>query len=166
MSPRTDAPDSTDRAIDVASLATRLALAPSRWRPLVRHERAARVYVPIPDLECDAWVITWAPGTGLARHDHGGAEGAMAVLEGTLVERHGRTWAPATFRRRVLDTGSVVAFGADHIHDVRNEGVAPAISLHVYAPSLDSMHFYADDPRDDLTVDYRTAVDLGPEAGP
>jgi hypothetical protein len=143
---RTSPADSPESAIDAASLATRLALSPSRWRPLVRYEPGARLYVPILDLGCDAWVICWAPGTGLARHDHGGAAGAMAVVEGTLVERHGRTWAPTTFLRRVLDTGAVVAFGPDHIHEVRNEGVAPAISIHVYAPSLETMHFYGEDP--------------------
>ena len=145
---RTSSPEWAEPTVDAASLATRLALSPSRWRPLVRHEPGVRRYVPVPDLGCDAWVITWAPGTGLARHDHGGASGAMAVVEGTLVERHGRTWAPTTFRRRVLDTGAVVGFGPDHVHEVDNEGVAPAISIHVYAPSLESMHFYGDDPED------------------
>jgi len=153
MPARPASPHPTREALDAASVATRLALTPSRWQPLVRHDPAGRVFVPIPGLGCDAWVITWAPGIGLARHDHGGARGAMAVVEGTLVERHGRIWAPGTFRRRVLDAGSVIAFGADHIHEVRNEGVSPAVSIHVYAPSLDSMHFYADDPRDDVTLD-------------
>jgi Cysteine dioxygenase type I len=139
-----------------ASLAARLAGTPRRWRGLVRHEPGGRCYVPVPGLvDAEAWIITWAPGTGLDRHDHGGAAGAMAVVEGSLLEHHGRTWAPGTFRRRVLDVGSVVAFGPDHIHEVRNLGVVPAISLHVYAPSLATMRFYGDDPRDDHTVDYQ-----------
>ena len=145
--------------LDAASVALRLALTPSVWRPLVRHDLTERVYVPVPGLGCDAWAISWPPGSGLARHDHGGAQGAMAVVGGTLVERHGRTWAPGVFRRRVLDAGSVVGFGPDHIHGVRNEGVTHAVSLHVYAPSLETMHFYADDPRDDLTIDYRSGTD-------
>ena len=163
MSVRSASLLSNELALDAASLATRLGLAPSRWRPLVRHEPGVRRYVPLPDLGCDAWVITWPPGTGLPRHDHGGAAGAMAVVEGTLVERHARRWAPATIRRRVLDTGSVVAFGPDHIHEVRNDGVVPAVSIHVYAPSLETMHFYADDPRDDLTFSSHDGADGSPE---
>ena len=51
----------------------------------------------------------------------------------------------------------MVAFGPDHIHEVRNTGVVSAVSLHVYAPALATMRFYGDDPRDDHSVDYRPA---------
>jgi hypothetical protein len=34
------------------------------------------------------------------------------------------------------------SFGARHIHEVINRGVEPAVSLHVYAPSLVEMQQY------------------------
>ena len=34
------------------------------------------------------------------------------------------------------------AFGAAHVHDVANLGRVPAISLHVYAPALQTMRRY------------------------
>jgi predicted metal-dependent enzyme (double-stranded beta helix superfamily) len=36
----------------------------------------------------------------------------------------------------------VRAFGADYVHDVTNAGTLPAVSLHVYAPVLDTMRRY------------------------
>jgi hypothetical protein len=39
------------------------------------------------------------------------------------------------------------AFGSRHIHEVANRGIEPAVSLHVYPPSLVEMHQY--EVRDD-----------------
>jgi Cysteine dioxygenase type I len=132
------------------SLALHLARRPELWRPLVRHVPGERAFAAVPDLvDAEAWVITWAPGSGLDLHDHGGARGGMALVAGTLSERHGRRSVPGALRTRVLDAGAAVAFEADHVHEVRNLGVVPAISIHVYAPALRQMRFYGDDPRDD-----------------
>jgi Cysteine dioxygenase type I len=49
---------------------------------------------------------------------------------------------------RELVSGTLRAFGSRHIHEVTNRGVEPAVSLHVYAPSLVEMHRY--EVRDDL----------------
>jgi hypothetical protein len=85
-------------------------------------------------------------------HDHGGAAGALALVDGQLVERHGDRRVPGRLGTRVLDAVTVVGFGADHVHEVRNAGVVPAVSLHVYSPSLETMTFLAPDPRDDEVV--------------
>lgn len=40
---------------------------------------------------------------------------------------------------------SLRAFGTKHIHRVTNNGVEPAVSVHVYAPALVEMTTYAED---------------------
>ncbi|HEY3941057.1 MAG TPA: hypothetical protein VGL60_01120 [Acidimicrobiales bacterium] len=92
----------------------------------------------------EAFVIGW-PAEGLLElHDHGGASGAIVVASGTLVETSvGRTPTDRTIQvTNVLHAGRHVAFEADRVHDVVNEGPDPATSVHVYSPALTSMTFY------------------------
>jgi|HubBroStandDraft_1064217.scaffolds.fasta_scaffold184328_2 predicted metal-dependent enzyme (double-stranded beta helix superfamily) len=99
-------------------------------------------------IECDpafeAWLIAWPPGGGIDLHDHGPSRGAFVVVEGVLTEaapardRHGRF----ELRRRRIGSGHAVSFEPGHVHDVANEGVRSALSLHVYSPRLTSMTFY------------------------
>jgi quercetin dioxygenase-like cupin family protein len=142
-----------DAGLRAASLVHDLLAAPGCWQDCVRYPVHGRAYtrLDVPDgSAADAWVITWAPGSGLPRHDHGGAAGAIAVVEGELVELHGAT---AVGRRRLLRPGSVVSFGVDHVHEVQNVGRVPAVSLHVYAPGLGTMRFFGDSPKADVVVD-------------
>ena len=137
-----------------AELAAAWACAPARWRSLVRHVAGERWYVPLfSTAEASGWLITWAAGTGLELHDHGDAAGTIAVVAGDLTERHTRraaieaaygdadVAASALATRRVR-AGSVTTFASDHIHEVRNDGRFPAVTIHVYAPRLDDMAFY------------------------
>jgi hypothetical protein len=41
-----------------------------------------------------------------------------------------------------VHSGATLAFGAGHVHDVRNEAPVHALSLHVYSPPLTSMIYY------------------------
>jgi predicted metal-dependent enzyme (double-stranded beta helix superfamily) len=141
-----------------AELAGACAAAPARWRSLVHHEPGSRWYVRLDDVVADlvlddpapgalsAWLITWAPGTGLDLHDHGGSVGSVAVVGGQLTERYGRLGADGhlrgRLRRRRLGLGSITTFGPDHVHEVRNDGITPAVSIHVYVPGLTDMAFY------------------------
>jgi hypothetical protein len=129
------------------------AAAPARWRHLVRHVPGERWYLPLGATPgASAWLITWAPGTGLALHDHGGVSGTMAVVGGQLTERYGTTADLDGARRRPgelvplpsrrLGRGSLTTFAPDHVHEVRNDGTEPAVSIHVYAPILEEMAFY------------------------
>ena len=43
---------------------------------------------------------------------------------------------------REFDAGTLRAFGRRHVHRVANDGVIPAISLHVCAPALVEMTRY------------------------
>lgn len=102
------------------------------WRPIAQTQ------------EFDAWLIAWPSGTTAELHDHGGSRGALHVIGGSLVEaipwRGAR--GSATFARREVHAGATLAFGADHVHDVRNEANEHALSLHVYSPPLTSMIYY------------------------
>ena len=103
--------------------------------------------------DAEAWLIGWPPGTGTPWHDHGGAEGAMAVVAGELTEH--AVEAPAgygygsglrlpggTGHIRVLSAGRARAFSGRHIHMVANQGRETAFSVHVYAPGLPAMREY------------------------
>lgn len=133
--------------IDLAHAARRLAYRPADWRHAVRFDAVRRAYTRIPlrrESGYEAWLLTWLPGQGTGLHDHAGSAGAFAVVEGSLTEDtaeqdlDGRT----TLRRRVLTEGDVRPFGRDHVHEVNNLGTLPAVSIHVYAPSLSAMTRY------------------------
>ncbi|MGZ4681802.1 MAG: cysteine dioxygenase [Acidimicrobiales bacterium] len=136
-----------------AVLASRLARRGS-WCGMVEHVPGERRFSRLDVDGAEAWVISWAPGTGLGLHDHGGAAGALVVVQGSLVEQWRTGRDPDRLRTHRLTTGSVVAFDADHVHEVTNRDAEPAVSIHVYAPSLERMTFFGADPRDDREVVY------------
>jgi hypothetical protein len=43
---------------------------------------------------------------------------------------------------RTLTAGTLRQFGTKHVHRVTNNDLEPAVSLHVYAPSLVEMNSY------------------------
>lgn len=88
--------------------------------------------------DVELWLISWPPGTRTDWHDHGSAVGAFTVLQGRLVEH---SWNGA-LRLRGLAAAEIRAFGAGHVHDVRNAATERAVSLHAYAPRLETMTRY------------------------
>ena len=106
------------------------------------HDRSWRLVARTSDF--DAWLISWPGGTTADLHDHGGSRGALHVIRGSMVEtipwRDDR--GSVTFARREVHSGATLAFGAGHVHDVRNEAAEHALSLHVYSPPLDSKSYY------------------------
>ena len=113
-----------------------------RWPGFDSRERSYLRIARAPGYEL--WLIRWPPDTGARAHDHGGAAGAVAVLEGELVERVYRTEAHAGDPRTERWTAQrSQSFASDHLHAVWNESLRDAWSLHVYAPRLASMRFYA-----------------------
>jgi predicted metal-dependent enzyme (double-stranded beta helix superfamily) len=135
---------------NLVEIATRLAGQHDLWEPLVRYDPISRYYARLasePDFE--AWLLTWVPGQGTEWHDHGGSAGAFAVVRGELTERTA-TVSPLESPRiveepRVLSDGALRAFGTKHIHRVTNNGLEPAVSVHVYSPALVEMNSYAED---------------------
>jgi predicted metal-dependent enzyme (double-stranded beta helix superfamily) len=96
----------------------------------------------------EVWLLSWLPGQGTDLHDHGPASGAFAVAAGTLTERVFATkpGEPPVQISRTLATGQSRAFGPHYIHQVTNTGTVPAVSVHVYTPSLTIMNRYRLEP--------------------
>ena len=107
------------------------------WMDRVRLHSDHRWYERLyhgPDY--DIWVISWLPGQSTGYHDHGASSGALVVATGILEEHR-----PGE-RARVIHPGKPHAFGPDYAHDVRNDSLAPAISIHAYSPPLSEMNEY------------------------
>jgi rhodanese-related sulfurtransferase/predicted metal-dependent enzyme (double-stranded beta helix superfamily) len=105
------------------------------WMDRVRLHSDRRWYERLyhsPDYEI--WVISWLPGQSTGFHDHGASSGAFVVATGILEEHR-----PGE-RARVIHPGRPHAFGPDYAHDVRNDSLAPAISIHAYSPPLSEMN--------------------------
>jgi predicted metal-dependent enzyme (double-stranded beta helix superfamily) len=104
-----------------------------RW-----HQRIYR------DPRIDVWLISWLPSQGTELHDHGGSSGAFTVLTGTLTESVPSGYADCRVQIRdsARPAGTSVTFGRHYIHDVRNTGDEPAISVHAYSPPLTTMTYY------------------------
>jgi hypothetical protein len=89
----------------------------------------------------EIWLLSWLPGQHTGFHDHGDAAGAFAVAYGRLTERtvpHGQRHALS----RVVPAVTVRSFGPRYAHDVVNEGVELAVSVHAYSPPLTAMRRY------------------------
>lgn len=155
--------DATSRTTSAATLAAALASAssqwlhlvelraPDRWTSLLPAEAASALH---PSLhaelsEAQAWLLSWLPGQGTDLHDHGGSSGAFAVVRGALTERVVADRRSRPLRESVSDlpAGRVRRFGPHHVHEVRNTGLEPAVSVHVYVPGLTEMRTYAVEDR-------------------
>jgi hypothetical protein len=130
----------------LVALARAYAEDPASWTVRPRFEPSRRWYARLAEASGhEAWLLTWMPGQETDLHDHGGSAGAFVVVRGALTEATVQPLANGRGHRRVprgLAAGTVRAFGSNHIHHIRNEGPAPAISVHVYAPALHSMTRY------------------------
>lgn len=150
-------PDARLAVPSPAIVAEALAGCPQLWAPHVEHAAGHRTHERLavaPGWE--AYLITWPSGHGVELHDHGGSTGAVAVVEGDLVELVARPSGPAgpaapvrsgPITRVPLATGTVRRVPGTRVHDVVNAGPVPATSIHVYAPALSTMTFYDDDLR-------------------
>jgi predicted metal-dependent enzyme (double-stranded beta helix superfamily) len=133
--------------VNLVKIVTDLARQQALWEPLVAYDPVARYYVRLArEPEFEAWLLTWLPGQGTDWHDHGGSAGAFITLRGVLTERHAEVgYGPPRIvpGARKLIAGTLRSFGSRHVHEVTNRGPEPAVSLHVYAPSLIEMHRYS-----------------------
>jgi predicted metal-dependent enzyme (double-stranded beta helix superfamily) len=106
--------------------------------PDVRWHR--RIY---RDRRLDIWIISWLPGQGTQLHDHGGSSGSFTVVSGTLAEAVvAGSGSDHTVDDHDRAAGDTSAFDAHYVHDVRNLGDGPAVSVHAYSPPLTTMTFY------------------------
>ena len=81
---------STDARLDTATLSDivhGLAVAEDLWRPFVLHDADERARVRLLATPAyEVWLLGWTPGQSVGLHDHGGANAAFIVVDGTLTE--------------------------------------------------------------------------------
>lgn len=135
---------------DPAAVARDFAADTSAWLPAIRFDENHRWYSRVAaTTDYEIWLLTWLPGQRTGIHDHGGSAGAFVVAQGTLREDTvDQPWSDGLDGSRVrvssalFGAGSVRRFDRHHVHEVVNDGVVPAVSVHAYAPSLGSMSRY------------------------
>ncbi|WP_431776065.1 cysteine dioxygenase [Streptomyces cucumeris] len=118
-----------------AGLARTIAADRDGWAPLVQYDATSRWYHRLrtgPGYE--VWLLSWVPGQGSGAHDHGRSSGVLTVLQGELTERVGQQGA-----RHTLTAGAQRVFAPGYVHDVVNDSLEPAVSLHIYFPGLTEM---------------------------
>ncbi|MFD8572857.1 cysteine dioxygenase [Streptomyces sp. NPDC057694] len=122
---------------EFAGLARSLAADRSQWEHLVEFDATTRWYHRLrtgPGYE--VWLLSWVPGQGSGLHDHGRSSGVMTLLQGELTERSERG-------ARTLPAGAQRVFAPGYVHEVVNDSLEPAVSLHVYYPGLTDMPMHA-----------------------
>ena len=126
---------------ELRELVGRIAADPGQWRPLVRGDTSERHFEQLwRDDHVDVWVITWANGNDTGFHDHDVSCGAVAVVQGEIIEeRLVVGGAPRQLPRRVGDTFD---FDASHVHRMRQDAATLAVSIHAYSPPLWRMGTY------------------------
>ncbi|MFF0203476.1 cysteine dioxygenase [Streptomyces sp. NPDC005017] len=118
---------------EFVGLARSIAADRSQWEHLVEYDATSRWYHRLrtgPGYE--VWLLSWVPGQGSGLHDHGRSSGVLTVLDGTLTERSGRA-------TRALTAGTQRVFAPGYVHEVVNDALEPAVSLHIYHPGLTEM---------------------------
>jgi len=124
-------------------LACGVAAAEPYWRLHVVHDPFERRPVRLLATELyEVWVIGWTQGQGVELHDHGESAGCLVVVEGELTEDivHFRSK-----EQRRLPAGTVRELPVGVVHEVSNQGAAPATSIHVYSPPLITMNRFDGD---------------------
>jgi predicted metal-dependent enzyme (double-stranded beta helix superfamily) len=127
---------------ELRELVSRIAADAGRWRPLVHHGSGDRHFEQLwRDDEVDVWVISWASGNDTGFHDHDVSSGAVAVVEGEIVEeRLVLGGEPIRLRHRA---GEAFDFDASHVHRMHHDSGTRAVSIHAYSPPLWRMGSYA-----------------------
>ncbi|MGW4208669.1 cysteine dioxygenase [Lentzea sp. NPDC004789] len=114
-----------------------------RWKHLLRYDPEER-FSTLVDKSDDQeiWLMSWLPGQTASLHDHATTSGAFTVVSGLLTE-------VVTTRIQVvhsLHAGQSRVWGPGYVHQVRNDGVDPAVSIHVYRHGTRAMTPYRFDP--------------------
>ncbi|MFF7339671.1 cysteine dioxygenase [Streptomyces sp. NPDC008163] len=144
------APEHPSTVAEFVGLARTIAADRDRWAPLVRYDTTTRWYHRLRSvprgpgsarpgetpLGYEVWLLSWVPGQGSGLHDHGPSSGVLTVLDGELTERTERG-------KRTLGAGAQRVFAPGYVHEVVNDSLEPAVSLHVYYPGLTDMPMHA-----------------------
>lgn len=122
----TIASTATPATVHPALIAHEYAANRDRWAHLLRYDPDERFAALVDATDGqEVWLMSWLPGQHTDLHDHGAATGAFTLVSGALTEHvRGVT--------HELNVGQSRVFGPGYVHQVRNDGVDPAVSLHVY----------------------------------
>lgn len=132
-----------------ARIAADVARDRDRWAHLLRYDPDQRFSALIDATgDVEIWLLSWLPGQQTDLHDHAGSAGAFTVVSGVLTERVIRSTEPVD---HAVIVGQTRVFGPRYVHQVRNLGVDPAVSIHVYRPERAGMRSYRFDPRTGLS---------------
>ena len=115
------------------------------WRSLVHedpeHRRFERLLL---DDDVDVWVLSWMQFHDTGYHDHDASSGAVAVVEGEVVEEQ-LTIGGAPLRT-VFKAGARFSFDPSRVHRMHNETPRLAVSIHAYSPPLTRLGAYVIEP--------------------
>ncbi|GAA4530088.1 cysteine dioxygenase [Amycolatopsis samaneae] len=129
-------------------VALEVAVDRDRWGHLLRYDPDQRFSALVDrDERQEIWLMSWLPGQRTDLHDHAFSTGAFTVVSGRLQETVARR-APggrAVTELHALTAGQSRVFGPGYVHQVRNEGADPAISIHVYRDGGREMRPYHQD---------------------
>lgn len=120
-----------------------------RWRDLLRYDPDERFSTLIErDADQEIWLMSWLAGQHTDLHDHAQSTGAFTLVCGQLTEMVARR-APdgrAITEAHPLTAGQSRVFGPGYVHQVRNDGPDPAVSIHVYRSGGRRMRSFHLDP--------------------
>ncbi|MEU3603491.1 cysteine dioxygenase [Streptomyces sp. NPDC006798] len=126
---------------DFVGLARSVAADRERWEGLVEYDATSRWYHRLrtgPGYE--VWLLSWVPGQGSGLHDHGPSSGVLTVLQGRLTERAEHAGgAEGAGSGGALVPGEIRVFAPGYTHEIVNDTLEPAVSLHIYFPGLTEM---------------------------
>ncbi|WP_078990991.1 cysteine dioxygenase [Streptomyces sp. XY413] len=131
---------------EFVGLARSIAEDRASWEHLVRYDATTRWYHRLrtgPGYE--VWLLSWVPGQGSGLHDHGASSGVLTVLEGELTEHTSRG-------RLTHRAGGQRVFAPGYAHEVVNDTLDGAVSLHVYFPGLTEMPMHSCSPAESESV--------------
>jgi hypothetical protein len=123
------------------ALASAIALKSALWSHHVAFADGERHYVNLyRDNHVDVWLLCWTVDNDTGWHDHDLSSGAVAVVQGELVEHNLALGGDSI--ETVVPAGRVFDFGPDHIHRLTGRADA-SVSVHAYSPPLWRMGQYA-----------------------
>jgi hypothetical protein len=126
---------------ELRELACSIAARPALWREHVAFDDEQRHYVSLHrDQHVDVWVLCWTRQNDTGWHDHDISSGAVAVVEGCLVEHNLAVHTPTVATE--VPAGAAFGFGPDHIHRLMGRD-GHSVSIHAYSPPLWRMGQYA-----------------------
>jgi hypothetical protein len=127
---------------ELLELVRSLADQPELWAEHVAFSDTNRHYVSLyRDAHVDVWVLCWTPSNDTGWHDHDISSGAVAVVQGTLVEHNLAVGAGASNGQVEVPVGDAYSFGPDHIHRLTGRD-GGSVSIHAYSPPLWRMGQY------------------------